>query len=62
MAEIPQGLRLDEYRMRQADFARIASRLPVGSEEKRSALEQVRLIQRMIDDLRRPGVGKPVIS
>jgi len=59
MPEVPEGLSLDEYRMRQAYFARTASRLPIGSEEKRSALEQVRLTQRMIDRLTRPHGPKP---
>jgi hypothetical protein len=59
MPEVPQGLSLDEYRMRQAYYARTASRLPIGSEEKRSALEQVRLTQRMIDRLTRPHGRKP---
>ena len=59
MAEVPEGLSLDEYRMRQAYYARAASRLPIGSEEKRSALEQVRLTQRLIDRLTRPHGPKP---
>ena len=58
MPEVPEGLTLEEYRMRQAYYARIASRLSVGSEEKRNALEQVRLTQHMIDRLRRQGGPK----
>jgi hypothetical protein len=60
--QVPKGLSLDEYRMRQAFYARTASRLPIGSEEKRSALEQVRLTQRMIDRLRQPRGPKPEVS
>jgi len=56
---VPEGLSLDEYKMRQAYYARIATRLKIGSEEKRAALEQVRLTQRMIDRVRRPGRTKP---
>jgi uncharacterized protein YlzI (FlbEa/FlbD family) len=59
---MPEGLSLDEYRMRQAYYARSASRLPIGSEEKRSALEQVRLSEQMIDSLRRQGRAKPAVS
>jgi hypothetical protein len=62
MPEVPEGLSLDEYRMRQAYYARTASRLPIGSEEKRSALEQVRLTQRLIDRLTRPHSPKPEAS
>jgi hypothetical protein len=53
------SLTLDEYRISQVCYARAASRLPIGSEEKRSALEQVGLTQRMIDRLRRPRGSKP---
>jgi uncharacterized protein YlzI (FlbEa/FlbD family) len=60
--QVPEGLSLDEYRMRLVYYSRTASRLPVGSEEKRSALEQVRLNEQMIDSLRRQGRAKPGVS
>jgi hypothetical protein len=62
MAEVPEGLTLGEYRMRQAYYARITARLAAGSDEKRTALEQVRLAQRMIDRLRQLGNPKPEAS
>ena len=58
MAEVPEGLSLNEYKMRQAHYARVAARMPLGSAERRSALEQVRLTKRMIDRLRLPGRTK----
>jgi hypothetical protein len=60
--QVPEGLSLNEYRMRQAYYARTASRLPIGSKEKRSALEQVRLSEQMIDNLSKQGGAKPGAS
>jgi hypothetical protein len=60
--QVPEGLSLDEYRMRQAYYARTASRLPIGSAERRSALEQIRLTQRMIDRLMPPRGRRPEAS